>query len=279
MTIKSTAELSLKDIEQLLKGGKVEEVSIKDDSFAPKGKTYSIFDLYLIKLKIQEFLKDCPNLDPQNPTAEKEIFTYIYLKLAQIAKYDDFVYDLKNNRDSFYLYMGEDLISAAAGLDGIFIHGEAVCLGFAEALRNLLAEKEISAAVLTGGPKTLAEAKKLHKSGHAWNQVYLDNKWFNCDVTFDINNILSEKPLRYFLKSNKDFSHYKNYPLNTNQTIEPATSTLSNEETNELVSKLSLVVTSSLLTKTEDNKKPKLISSILTKLNFFKTRTTPKQFE
>ena len=260
MIINSTAELSLKEIEKLLKSGKVETITIKDEKSSAYDQTYPILDFYLIKLKMIEFLKHCPDFDPQNPNSEKEIFTYIYLKLAHISKYDDFVCDLKHNYDLYYVQQGEDLIRAAGDLKGVFIYGESVCLGFAEALKNLLAEKNITAKVMTGGgSKTYSEARKNNSFGHAWNQVKLDEDWFNCDITFDRNNILNGKNLQYFLQPNQKFYHYSKYPSKTNQTIEKATKTL--------------------LPENQSDKKPTLISSILEKLNFFKNRTTPKQFE
>ena len=231
-------------------------------------------------LFLQEFLKHCPDFDPQNPNSEKEIFTYIYLKLTHTAKYDEFVRDLKHNYDTYYVGKGEDLIHSAGNLKGVFIYGESVCVGFAEALRNLLAEKNITAKVMSGGgSKTISEARKNNSFGHAWNQVKLDETWFNCDVTFDRNNILKGKNLQYFLKSNQYFYHYSKYPGDSNQIIEKTTKTLLPEEQDMLVSKISPLVDFSLLPENQTDKKPKLVSSILEKLNFFKSHTTPKQFE
>ncbi len=43
---------------------------------------------------------------------------------------------------------------------------------------------------------------------HAWNQVKIDGNWYNCDLTFDINNIKDNMPLNYCLngKSNSNFT-------------------------------------------------------------------------
>ena len=44
--------------------------------------------------------------------------------------------------------------------------------------------------------------------GHAWNLLRLDGKKYWTDLTWDANNIKSDRyPLKYCLKSTKDFDH------------------------------------------------------------------------
>ena len=40
---------------------------------------------------------------------------------------------------------------------------------------------------------------------HGWNQVKIDGKWYNCDLTWDSNNIKENRPLEYCLQSDEEF--------------------------------------------------------------------------
>lgn len=48
---------------------------------------------------------------------------------------------------------------------------------------------------------------------HAWNQVYLDGKWYNVDLTNDRDKIVECRPCKHFLKSNKEFTRYDKYKV------------------------------------------------------------------
>lgn len=51
-------------------------------------------------------------------------------------------------------------------------------------------------------------------SGHAWNQVNIDGKWYNTDLTWDKNYMADYALPEYCLKSDKDFLNH--YPLSSN---------------------------------------------------------------
>ena len=111
------------------------------------------------------------------------------------------------------------------------IIGEALCRGYCEALRNLLAELGIESLIICGGGKKLVD----NMPSHAWNQVYLDGKWYNCDITNDADFINAGLKLPFFLKSNDDFGEgefhrYSKYPLKEPEIVQVADTTISDKQ-------------------------------------------------
>lgn len=93
------------------------------------------------------------------------------------------------------------------------IQGEAVCQGYALLIYRLMLE--------TGIPCRIITADALDGlTGHAWNIVKLDDKWYNIDATWDSKGY----DHRYFLCGTQDFGH-ELFPLIaenvSNYTIEP----------------------------------------------------------
>ncbi len=60
---------------------------------------------------------------------------------------------------------------------GALLYGRTVCMGVALAFKLVLDMLEIPSICVRG---------KHEGEGHAWNQVYYDNAWHFCDVTFDM---------------------------------------------------------------------------------------------
>lgn len=102
-----------------------------------------------------------------------------------------------NGRDSVY------------SIYGTFIEKQAVCEGYAKAFKCLLDELEIPCIIVCG---TGTNSAGLTES-HAWNYVFINNKWYAVDVTWDdpiINGFLPgalPKDIRYsnFLKGTNEF--------------------------------------------------------------------------
>ena len=59
---------------------------------------------------------------------------------------------------------------------GVFVHGTAVCQGYAYAFELLCDLAGVDCVLVTG---------TADGGGHAWNQVKVDGKWYNIDVTWD----------------------------------------------------------------------------------------------
>lgn len=67
---------------------------------------------------------------------------------------------------------------------GALINGKATCSGYAKAFDLLAKSCNLSSIVVTGS----ARNSKGIEAPHAWNQIYLDNDWYNVDVTWEDPN-------------------------------------------------------------------------------------------
>ena len=96
-------------------------------------------------------------------------------------------------------------------LEGVFLHKKAVCEGISKAFNLLCWMEGIQAQKING---------KVNNTGHSWNKVLVEGKWYNVDATW--GRIQSEEgsfvSYKYFLVSdivmeNTDhFAYGENYP-------------------------------------------------------------------
>lgn len=80
----------------------------------------------------------------------------------------------------------------AFSIYGALVNKKAVCSGYARAAKVLLNRVGIECRLVSGMSKN---------SGHMWNQVKIDNKWYNLDVTWDdsaVNNDILYNRYNYF---------------------------------------------------------------------------------
>lgn len=122
--------------------------------------------------------------------------------------------------------MAENRIKQASNLYGGLINGESICAGYSEILRNVLAEVGIDSIYMSG---------KGDKGSHAWNQVYLDGRWYNCDLTNDADFILEGLKLPHFLKSNNEFTRLEKYPKHNKEKMHDAKESISDEMQEQLI--------------------------------------------
>ena len=123
-----------------------------------------------------------------------------------------------------------------------FRDGVMVCSGYSMALFHLLVDMNIPVRMVSG---YCAEEETV--TGHAWNVVKIDEKWYNVDATWDDPGEEKDIQYRYFLKSDADFgNHYRDneyegygkdiskesYPLDGNMQVqrEAATQTATANE-------------------------------------------------
>lgn len=274
MKIQSTAEISLETLNDFIADNNLYEITIQDAKNYPRGKTYDIFALLSIKRKMLEFLQGCPQYDPHNPNTEKEIFAYIYTKLALTVEYDDLAKEVNHATPTFKKFYAADYLDQASGLDSAMISERALCSGYAETLRNLLAEKGIEAKYISGTSTPVANSPEIRS--HAWNQVKLDGEWFNCDVTHDRNFIKDGLIAPNFLKSNAHFKNYTSYSLYDRSRIEPAKRTISNNEQDALIGRYYDRILKEITPSTTEKNHPGFFKSILKKLHIIKS-TEPEK--
>lgn len=107
-------------------------------------------------------------INPSMSDFEKEIQIIKYL--VETVSYD--TEELDN--DSHYI---NDSYKAY----GALVNHKAVCSGYAKAFDLLAKNCGLSTIVVTGE----AINSSNQNGPHAWNQIYLDNEWYNVDVTFE----------------------------------------------------------------------------------------------
>lgn len=92
----------------------------------------------------------------------------------------------------------------AHSLKGAILNKRCVCEGYAYALSQLLNLLDIKNECVVG-----VDSNKKNKKMHIWNQVEINGRWYNCDITNDSVNIQENKKLEYCLLSDKENFLYK----------------------------------------------------------------------
>lgn len=181
--IHNIAELDNNQINEDLYGA-IQIISKENNTyFTNYGSLYSIEEYKACRRVAEEILKGVPENNNKN---EFEIFSEIYIKLAHLIKFDDYASNTRNNEKVF----------TSSNLIGGLLQGEAVCAGYAEILRNLLALRGI-------------ECRNVRSKEHSFNQVKINGKWYYCDLTWDRDFLLKEKKLKWCLLSKKSFEKYR----------------------------------------------------------------------
>lgn len=276
MEIQSTAEISIETLNDMIADNHEFDVTMIPSSNYPYKKKYDVFEMLRIKREMQKFLDGCPYRDPNNPASDIEIFAYIYIKLAHMVEYDDLARDIKTKASDVFKMYSSDYVSESASLKGPMCNHYAICSGFAEALRNLLAEKGIEAKYMSG--KTKPQEGSNEQKAHAWNQVKLSGLWYNCDITCDRSFIVQGLVAPNFLKSNYEFLPYSKYTVGVSPKIEVSKRSLSVESQEGLMRRYKDQILSELFPPEE--KKKSFVSKILEKLHLKKSDDkVGKQYE
>jgi len=146
-----------------------------------------IFALYLKKIK--EFTKD---LSLRTDDFESDIRTISILsnRICENILYDHSSNIKSKKIKSKYYNTPNEIIG--------IIDSKAVCRGYSGIFKDCLKILNFDSNILFGNNK------KENISGHAWNQVKVCDKWYNCDLTWDKSLIINKKtPL--FLLSDDNF--------------------------------------------------------------------------
>lgn len=104
------------------------------------------------------------NIGIENNMSEKEKFDRIY----------DYII---NNFSYAYDTLDDNLVENQTLIGGLF-NNKCVCEGYTKVLNLLLNKANIESITVGGGG-----SKK--DDGHLWNQVKIDNVWYNADATVD----------------------------------------------------------------------------------------------
>lgn len=96
----------------------------------------------------------------------------------------------------------------SAGLYGGLVDGKAICVGYATILQEALKRQSIKSLIVVG------TRKDNFTEGHAWNQVQIDDKWYNVDATWDASMVQRTGDIAFMLRGDDTFNHNE-YTIDT----------------------------------------------------------------
>ena len=171
------------------------QVSIANDNVS----SYNFGEISAINDKINELLTNAP----RNGT-ELEKIVYIYSKIIDSVQYDYAGIkpkEIDNLASREYEEWSSSAGEISRSLKGALLDGKVVCYGYALLLNVLANELDLNCKMIEG-----MTSEDIKQPDHEWNQVQVDGKWYNLDVTWDAGLIQGgEKNLQYFLLSDKNF--------------------------------------------------------------------------
>ena len=91
-------------------------------------------------------------------------------------------------------------------LEGVFISYKAVCDGLAKAMSLLCWIEDIPCYKVSG-----YVYNKSGGTGHAWNKVYVDGKWYMVDTTWGGTTLHDSINYKFFLMTDNEFLSYYSY--------------------------------------------------------------------
>lgn len=195
--IKDASELSIEELEALEKDFNIVSIKFDDVNIKPDYASYA-YDTESYKMsraKIDELLEGVEKQE------ELPMFMQIVNNLARNIRYDynvkeyDYGENTNLNEDEKY-----EVRRRLRNLEGGLLDNVSVCGGYAEILRNVLACVGIESRYIRG-------YRKESQDGHAWNQVKIDDIWYNVDLTLDRDKIVKGEMPQYMLKSDEEFGH------------------------------------------------------------------------
>jgi len=178
--------------------------------------TYSFAEMSAIISKIEELTAGIPeDLD------ELEKFITIYYRMINnitynhntINKSKEVINEHENKRwltDKEKELFGKKMAEIrrnSAGLYGGLVEGKSICVGYATILQEALKKVGIKSMIVTGVTTADILQGKAVRSGHAWNQVQINGKWYNADSTWDAEQLKRTGGLAFMLRGDSTFCH------------------------------------------------------------------------
>lgn len=200
--IRNASELSIDDLE---KHPCISAIQMLDgeNTHIQQREPYTREEYEKVRGEIDKIISQVNFPDESDPNREKKIFTQIYSILGKKITYDYRAISEEAKKD-------ERLQITCRNLIGGLLEDTCVCAGYSDILRNVLACSGIYSEYIGAMPDIENGVKVDLKDpgGHAWNLVMLDGKKYWTDLTWDANNIKSDRyPLKYCLKSTEEFKH------------------------------------------------------------------------
>lgn len=203
-TIPDISKLSLEELEKLPEHAMIRVLQ--------SGEEPSYRDLYT-KEKYAEILKNIEqkfgDIKPAiqgDKESEMRTFLEVYNRMGRIP-YDDYAVSDEGKKEQLLQITTRNLQGGLQPLEG-----RCVCGGYAEILRNVLAQKGIEAKEIIGHDSE-------DGGSHAWNQVKIGGQWFNTDLTWNRDEIeemdrRGERIGPEVLKTDEEFVDHQRYKQN-----------------------------------------------------------------
>jgi hypothetical protein len=183
--------LSKRDVDKLSKNEKKNAVRIYD-----KKTDLSVVNRFKYDIEKYKMLHEAMNNVVSGITpdmSEINKFMIIYKRLGNI-KYDHAIVE------ELYSKYAKDNIDNTRNLVNGLMKGTCVCAGYSDILHVALNEVGIENQKVTGVATT---------AYHQWNQIKIDNVWYNTDLTGDAPALREDSFLNmvFCLRSDKDFKN------------------------------------------------------------------------
>ena len=185
ISLKDTSEMDLDTLKELKESYNIDRVYVGTGWKETQDRGYSIDSYIEIKKEINKIVKD---IDPNLSDAEK--YLEVRNRITKKIQYDYGALELGPESADYF---------NSRNLENGLLNNSCVCAGYADIMKNALAEVGIDAKYVEG----YTDKGELH----AWNQVRLkgdDGKyyWYNDDPTWDSVN----GGLDYSLMTDEEFS-------------------------------------------------------------------------
>ena len=184
IVLKDCSSSSIKKYETIKKAIKINKIYT-----CGYGCTVKEFEQVLKRLNEIKKIVEVP-LD-NDEQRDYKIFSQVYVILANSIEYN---YDavLPENKNNY------DIKNECRSLYGGLVKGKSVCAGYANILKQVLSQYNIRCECIN--------SKAEDGVSHAYNQVFIDGQWYNCDLTLDTTSIIKNyTSVRNSLKSDKEF--------------------------------------------------------------------------
>ena len=180
------SELKEDRLNKLVKNYKIKEILLgqipylsKEDMYLYEimSKMYGIESSKKLELeKLNKVTNDIYTIDEYIRILHK--FDEILNQLSIQDKIDGFykIFDYISNNVSYDEDGVEHTLIINQNLIGPVFNGKSVCEGYSKFLQQMLSLIDVESIVVQGGGRK-------EEGGHVWNQVLIDGKWYNADVT------------------------------------------------------------------------------------------------
>lgn len=187
--IPNTKALSLSEASFLQEHFNIDKVIVadeKDSNSSYERNSYDIDDYISVKRRINNIISRVPKR-----LGEAERF----LRLYEILQ-EEIVYD-KQILSTYEDYSKVNTNESRNMINGLLL-GKCVCAGFSDILKNCLSEIGI-------------EAREISGNNHQWNQVKIEGRWYNVDLTADASRNKNYGRLSFdkCLLSDKEYTYSK----------------------------------------------------------------------